>query len=106
MNNKEKIELFKDDYNENRTITFRELYEAIQNEMNTYDKLGKLDDLMNQKMSMQIIDLEGQVLDSYMTDFIGYLEDGTVMVVGNLRNIYFKKDKPNNSKNKEGVDNV
>lgn len=92
MLKEENIKLYKDDYNENCTITFREFYNQILDEIDNYKRLDRLDDLMDQKMSMQIVDLEGQILEGYMTSgLIGWLENGDVLISGNLRDIYFNK---------------
>ena len=74
-------------------ITFGDLLKLMQEEMEGYDKLGRLDELMNQKMIVHINDLEGQVVQGYITDLIGWLKNGDVLITSNLEDMLFIESK-------------
>ncbi|WP_010497776.1 hypothetical protein [Paenibacillus elgii] len=84
------ITLHKDDINESAQITFRQLYNELLAEMETYRKLGLLEELMDQKIKIDIVDLNGNVLGGYATLFVGWLENGEVLLTGNLREVFIQ----------------
>ncbi|GAA4879145.1 hypothetical protein GCM10023310_69090 [Paenibacillus vulneris] len=88
MEKSQVITLHKDDVNENSQITFRQLYNEILNEMETYRNLGRLEELMDQKVKIDICDLNGNVIEGYVNLFVGWLEHGEVLLTGNLRDIF------------------
>lgn len=89
----ENITLYKDNVNTKYQLTFQELYDELQDEIKDYTLSGQLDELMSQKIKVYITDLEGQVLEGYLTGVIGWLEDGEVLLTANLRDIFFKKER-------------
>jgi hypothetical protein len=83
-----KVKLEMVDDAKNRGITFRDLFESIQEEIQNYERLGKLDELMEQKVILTLTDLKGTVLEGYLTLHVGWLEDGNVLLTGNLKDVY------------------
>jgi hypothetical protein len=83
-----KVTLTPDKQNESDTITFGDLYNSILEEIETYEKLGMKEELMKQKLVLNINDLNGNVISAYPTLFVGWLESGKVCVVGSLEGIY------------------
>jgi hypothetical protein len=88
MKNDINVKLTPDKQNEGDTITFQELYEAVLEEIETYEKLGMKEELMKQKLVLNINDLNGNVIGAYPTLFVGWLESGKVCIVGNLEGVY------------------
>jgi hypothetical protein len=76
----------------NNSITFKELYESILEEIDNYERLGMLDELMNQKVVLDLVDYDGQVLHGDATLFVGFLEGGSVLLTGNLKGVYATKN--------------
>lgn len=93
MQKQENITLYKDDVNTDNHMTFKELYDDLQDEVDIYSELGTVDELLKQKVIIQISDLEGQILEGYVTNMIGYLEGGEVLLTANLRDVFFKLDE-------------
>ncbi|MCR8641376.1 hypothetical protein NV379_01785 [Paenibacillus sp. N1-5-1-14] len=87
----ETVNLLKDTTNEKNAITFKELYQDIINEIRIYERRGELDELMKQKVTLSFNDLNGSVLGGYCTLFVGWLESGSVHIVGSLSDIYEHK---------------
>jgi hypothetical protein len=57
-----KVTLTPDKQNESDTITFGDLYNSILEEIETYEKLGMKEELMKQKLVLNINDLNGNVI--------------------------------------------
>lgn len=91
MENKINLTLEMDNENINNAITFKELYESILQEIEDYKKLDMLDELMNQKIIMNMTDLNGNVVYGYSTLFVGWLESGNVLITGALNDVYEQK---------------
>lgn len=72
----------------NQAITFKELYEDILTEIESYKKLDLLDELMNQKVKLNLVDLNGKIIDGPATLTVGWLESGDVLITGNVEGIY------------------
>jgi hypothetical protein len=88
MSNDIKVTLTPNKQNEADTITFEELYNNILEEIETYEKLGMKEELMKQKLVLNINDLNGNVIQAYPTLFVGWLESDKVCVVANLEGVY------------------
>lgn len=82
------VKLMPDKTNENLTMSFEELYNSILEEIETYEKLGLLEELMQQKVVLDIVDFKGSVITAYPTLFAGWLESGKVCISGNLEGVY------------------
>ncbi|MEL3959484.1 hypothetical protein NST17_20240 [Caldifermentibacillus hisashii] len=65
-------------------LTFRDMYESMIEEMETYKKLHKLDELMDQEIVVQLNDGNGNILQGFPQLFVGWLEGGGVCVSGGL----------------------
>lgn len=65
-------------------VTFGDLYKEVLAEIEKYDKSGQLDELMKSKVNLNLCDQEGNVLHGYATMFVGWSENGDVIVTGNL----------------------
>lgn len=74
--------------NKEDRLTFKDLYESILDEIKTYEKLGIVDELMDQEVVVNVYDSEGKVLNANINSLIGWLESGKVMLTGNLDDIY------------------
>ncbi|WP_211747933.1 hypothetical protein [Paenibacillus sp. Marseille-Q4541] len=70
-------------------LTFKQLYEDMLSEIDTYEKSGMLDELMKQKVTVHAYDAEGKIVAVDLTDLIGWLENGNVMTIGQVRDVYF-----------------
>lgn len=71
------------------SITFKQLYEDMLSEIDVYEKLGKLDELMNQKVVVSLYDSAGRVVSADLNDLIGWLEQGNVLLNGQITGVYF-----------------
>jgi hypothetical protein len=89
MDNKT-VTLYKGEH-EVKAITFGDFYELMQYEINTYENLGRKEELMNQPMVIEVIDGEGQIIMGKIYDLIGWLEGGDVMSVAYYNDIYCEK---------------
>lgn len=72
--------------------TFKDLYEDMLEEMERYDKLGMLEDLMNANISNEIVDKSGSVLYSLMNFSAGFLEGNVYHIQGALNHVYPEGD--------------
>ncbi|PYY28203.1 hypothetical protein [Paenibacillus illinoisensis] len=71
------------------SITFKQLYEEMLSEIELYENLGKLDELMNQKVVVSLYDSAGRVVSADLNDLIGWLEQGNVLLNGQITGVYF-----------------
>jgi hypothetical protein len=71
-----------------KAITFRELYEDILDEIESYKELGMLDELMNQKVRLSLLDANGKVIEGAATLVVGWLENGDVLITGGIEGVY------------------
>ncbi|MEK4006502.1 hypothetical protein [Paenibacillus sp. FSL H3-0333] len=71
-----------------KAITFKELYEDILNEIDSYKELGTLDELMNQKVRLSLLDANGKVIEGAATLAVGWLENGDVLITGGIEGVY------------------
>ncbi|MDH6674285.1 hypothetical protein M2277_004977 [Paenibacillus sp. LBL] len=71
-----------------QAITFKELYEDILNEISAYKELGCLDELMNQKVRLSLLDAEGKVVEGAATLAVGWLENGDVLITGSIEGVF------------------
>ena len=81
----EKVKL--ETYNKEDLIelyTFKDLYEDMLEEIKRYEKLDKLEDLMNANISLELLDKKGRVLSGKMNFSAGYLEDDNYHTQGYL----------------------
>lgn len=69
-------------------ITFKDLFEEMKKEVDKYEELGMLDELMNQKVLLNLYDRQGNILEGSATLFVGWLEGGDVLVTGILTDIF------------------
>jgi hypothetical protein len=69
-------------------ITFKDLFEEMKKEVDKYEELGMLDELMNQKVLLNLYDRQGNILEGSATWFVGWLEGGDVLVTGILTDIF------------------
>lgn len=88
MNESQTYEIVMTNKDNNKGITFKELYEDILNEIEIYKKLGSLDELMTQTVKLNLVDLNGRVIDGPATLTVGWLEGGSVLITGNVEGIY------------------
>ncbi|WP_339193832.1 hypothetical protein MKY95_18905 [Paenibacillus sp. FSL P4-0176] len=88
MNKAQSYEIVPTNKDKNQGITFRELYEDILSEIEDYKKLGLLDELMTQTVKLNLVDLNGRVIDGPATLTVGWLEGGSVLITGNVEEIY------------------
>lgn len=95
MKNKN-IKLSFDNNELDETLTFKDLYEAMLSEIETYKELNLLDELMEQKVTIDVNDLNGHVLNAEPKLFVGWLEQGKVCISSELKSVY--EFKPNNLK--------
>jgi len=88
MNKAQSYEIVPTNKDKNQGITFRELYEDMLSEIEDYKKLGLLDELMTQTVKLNLVDLNGRVIDGSATLTVGWLEGGSVLITGNVEEIY------------------
>lgn len=69
-------------------ITFKDLFEHMKKEIDRYEELGMLDELMNQKVLLSLYDRQGNILEGSATLFVGWLEGGDVLITGTLTDIF------------------
>ncbi|WP_431785906.1 hypothetical protein [Paenibacillus lactis] len=81
-------EIILTDKNNNQGITFKELYEDILTEIDTYKNLGMLDELMNQTIRLSLVDANGIVVEGPATLAVGWLESEGVLITGNIENVF------------------
>jgi hypothetical protein len=76
---------------EKSIMTFRDLYEQVLEEIDTYRKHGMEEELMNQEVVLSLCDTEGQLVNGYSCMLVGYLEGGGVLITGNVEEVYANK---------------
>lgn len=81
-----KLEMVNTDNKER--MTFGGLFEAMKEEMETYKKLNMLDELMSQEISVNMYDAEGRIIFGMGQEMIGWLEGGSVLLIGNMKEVY------------------
>lgn len=81
-------EIILTDKDKNEGITFKQLYEDILDEIEIYKELGSLDELMSQTVKLNLVDLNGKVIDGSATLTVGWIEGGSVLITGNVEGIY------------------
>lgn len=68
--------------------TFKDLYDDMLEEMERYDKLGKLEGLMNSNVNVELLDKNGSILSGLMNFSAGYLIGEVYHVQGALDYVY------------------
>lgn len=77
------LELYEEKEIENK-YTFKNLYEAMLEEIDRYEKLGMLEDLFNSKVTIESLDKKGIVLIANMNFSAGFLEGDIYQIQGQL----------------------
>jgi hypothetical protein len=68
-------------------VTFKDLLESMNNEMDVYEKIGLLDELMEQEIMLDITDYRGNILLADVSMPIGFVEGGGFVLAGNLSKV-------------------
>lgn len=72
-------------------LTFKQLYEDMVSEMEIYKNLGRLDELMEQPVLLDLMDAEGSPISGIAYLAIGWLENGGVLITGEVNSVYKKE---------------
>jgi Ca2+-binding EF-hand superfamily protein len=75
------------DPNKNKTITFAELLNAMNQELESCRDDTTKEELMNQPVIISLYDDNGKIFNGKIVDLIGWLACGSVLMVGDLTDV-------------------
>lgn len=78
------------------SLTFKEVLEAFQDEIEDYTKLKLQEELMIQRVVVNLYDANGGIVKGYLNNVIGWLEGGEVLLTGQIDDVFWTKEDNEN----------